>query len=501
MSLVSATSSLMLQARLLELAKVQAAAPAVIQAQRLWTYEQLHESCQGTAHALVNFNIQAGDVVALLAYNCVEFICTLVACDTLGAIFMPLNWRLAGPELAAQLQDAQAKVLLHDEACQLLAQATLKLCGDHLETKSLAQLAVTKSAANITALPDQPYDPNKALLLVYTSGTTGKPKGALHSCSQLIANARASWDAHDLTPSDRVLTALPLFHVGGLCIQTLPALLVGACVYLHTRFDANAFLQTIEREKITVALLVPPVMQSLIHSAAWLSTDISSVKIMMAGSSIVPTALLKQFHQRGIPVGQVYGATETGPVTVVLKREHVYSRVGYCGWPAKSVQVKLLDAIEGIGELAVKGPNVMIGYKDSPPLANTDKNGWHATGDLAQMESDGCIRIVGRARDLIISGGENIHPVQIEQELMQIPGIAECCVIGVPDPHWGEVVIAALVSQGTRHSDEQLNQILAKQIARFKLPRRYVWLSELPKSALGKVLKDELKQQIERIVT
>ncbi len=458
------------------------------------SYQQLLADCDCCLAVLCALGVQRGQVVGLLALNGLEFITLLVACDQLGAVFMPLNWRLAAAEIDAQLQDAQAKICFFDQTNAGLANQT-KHHHNAAKWYPIENLNSEQTTSTIAGSTDS----DLPLLLVYTSGSTGKPKGALHGRRQLISNAQASWQAHDMVKSDRILSALPFFHVGGLCIQTLPALLLGASVYVQPRFDPQAFLVSIDNHRITVALLVPPVMKSLLEHPLWNDTRFNSVRIMMAGSSIVPVELLAAFHQKGVVVGQVYGATETGPVTVVLSREQAIDYAGWCGWPALNVSIKLTQEVEGVGELWVKAPNVMLGYIHAKPLSEMT-DGWHATGDLATIDDQGCIKVVGRCRDLIISGGENIHPAEIESQLMQIPGIQDCAVLGVPDPHWGEVVVACVVlvkktaqfQAPNLPSAEQLNAQLATKIARFKLPRRYVWLDRLPKSALGKVLKEPL---------
>jgi fatty-acyl-CoA synthase len=515
MSQASATidASLTLSQRFAQLAQQSPQALALVDGNGRLSYGQLHRLCVQQRQQLQARGVHSGDVVGLLAHNSMESLALLAACDELGALFMPLNWRLAPTELDQQLADAQARWLFYDPHTAALAQQLkfTQVSAAHVERLD----ALGNPLAGTNQLPTPPSgSATEPLLLVYTSGSTGAPKGALHSRAQLWANAQASWHAHEMSAKDKVLSALPLFHVGGLCIQTLPALLLGATVFLQSRFEPTAFLAAIEREQITVSLMVPPVMSALLGHPQWASTDFSSVRIMMAGSSIVPPQLLQAFHARTIAVGQVYGATETGPVTIVLAREACFARVGFAGWPAKDVEVRLLNAREGVGELWVRGPNVMLGYLGSPRLQDS-ADGWHATGDLAQIDEQGCVKIVGRSSDLIISGGENIHPVQLEQLLLQLPQISDCAVIGVPHERWGEAVVACLVAQvnvaptmparkvdnspvklQSRLSDAAIINYLEQHIARFKLPQRFVWLDQLPKSALGKVLKAQLRQII-----
>jgi fatty-acyl-CoA synthase len=281
-----------------------------------------------------------------------------------------------------------------------------------------------------------------------------------------------------------VLTALPLFHVGGLCIQTLPALGAGARVLLQARFDPGEALATIERDRPTLTLQVPATMKALVEHPRWGSTDLSCLRAVWAGSSVLPVPLVEAFHARGVPVCNVYGATETGPFSIALPPEQAFDHVGSCGWPAPEVEAKLVQ-----GEVWLRGPNVVTRYWPDVPACDGD--GWFHTGDLATQAADGSYTIVGRSKELIISGGENIHPMEIESALASHPAVAECAAFGVPDPQWGEAVAVAVVLKSPA-GEAGLRDHLAQQVARFKLPRHWVFLDELPKTALGKVQRGEL---------
>ena len=429
--------------------------------------------------------------VAYIGLNSRWHIDLLLACEQLGAVFMPVNYRLAAPEIHAQLSDAQAVLLITDKAMENLAH---RVCI----SKQHGGCPVTLEPADLTAFAPKSIAQDRIdnpCLLVYTSGSAGNPKGVLHSPKTLMANAQAAWDAHDMHAGDRILSALPLFHVGGLCIQTLPALLQGAQVRLLARFDPAAWLAAVSTDQSTLSLLVPPVMKALLEHADFETANLSSLRLLMAGSSIVPENLITAFHQRGLLVGQVYGATETGPVSIVLKVDKALRKVGFAGWPASSVAVTLLNEKNAIGEIALQAPNLMCGYLHEP---RRDPYSWFATGDLAAKSSDGSYRIVGRSKELIISGGENIHPAEIENQLLAIPGIAEVAVIGQLDEQWGEVAVACLIAEAgaDKISDDALRDELAKHIARFKIPRWFIWMNNLPKSALGKVQNSELKSVV-----
>lgn len=438
--------------------------------------------------------VRAGDRVAYLGYNHADQITLLFALAYLGAVQVPLNYRLAPSEWQALLQDCQPVLLLHDEAW---AEPAMRLAA-----------GVALPCHPVEAWrhrPPQPAPPRMGtptspVLLVYTSGTTGTPKGAVHTQANLMANMRIAADVQSLFATDVIATVLPLFHVGGLCIQTLPALWAGASVILHARFDAGAVLDCLRQHRPSLTLQVPATLRALVAHPAWPSTDLSCLRAVWAGSSLLPQDLVLALHQRGVPVCNVYGATETGPFSIALGPKHAFSHVGSCGWPAPGVEVRLQavaqarPADEGlVGEICLKAPNVVSHYWPATPSCDAD--GWFHTGDLATRAADGSYRIVGRAKDMVISGGENIYPAEVENALSTHPAVAECAVLGLPDARWGEVLVAAVVLQpGAHASDEDLIAHLAERIARYKLPRQLLRVEALPKTALGKVQKAVLLQ-------
>jgi fatty-acyl-CoA synthase len=422
---------------------------------------------EAAAQALQAQGVGPGRIVAWLGLNSAAMLAQLLACERLGAVWMPLNWRLAPAELQQQLSHAGAALLLHDEAW-------------------------AATAATLRCEPAADCLPAGDLMLVYTSGTTGQPKGALHTQAGMLANLDLAIDAQDLDARARTLAVLPLFHVGGLCIQVLPTLAAGGVVRLHPRFDADAWFDDVERWRPTTTLLVPAVMRTLVEHARWASADLSSLAFVNSGSQIVPRALIERFHARGVPVAQVYGATETGPVSIVLRAHEAVAHVGSVGRPARGVQVRLVD-----GEVQLRASNLARGYHRLPHDA-AFADGWFRTGDLARVDAEGFYEVVGRARELIISGGENIHPDEIEQIALADAAVAEAAVVGVPDARWGEVPVLAVVARPGQVVDEaRLRATLEARLARFKQPRRIVTLDALPKTALGKVRKSALAQSLQ----
>ena len=426
--------------------------------------------------------VQRGAIVAWLGHNSWDMVATLVACERLNAVLLPLNGRLAPAELAHIVQHAGVGHLMGTPELQTLA-------GELL---SLARLKPGPAAGV------QDGD----LLLVYTSGTTGAPKGVMHTRAGLQANVLAAVAAQGFTAQTRVLSVLPLFHAGGLCIQTLPALAVGAKVSLQPRFTAEAWFDAVEGWKPSTTLLVPAVMKALIEHPRWAGADLSSLQFITSGSQIVPLVLIDAFHARGVPVAQVYGATETGPVSIVLGPDEAMAHPGLAGRPALGVQLRLATD----GEIWLKAPNLMRGYHRSAPGVGSgedtgfDAEGWFHTGDLARVHPGGLIEVVGRSKELIISGGENIHPAEIEQLVAALPGVAACAVVGVADARWGEVPVLAVVravgAEGDALQAQGVVSAIGAQLARFKWPSRVVFMPALPTTALGKVARGELRSRL-----
>ena len=418
--------------------------------------------------ALRSSGVQAGDSIGWLALNHPRAIALLHACGRIGARYVPLNWRLTASELAAIARHAGLQMLVHDDAMAALAR----------QVRALVELPLPRAPGH------RPGD----AMLVYTSGTTGDPKGAIHTAGAMRANIAAAIDAQGFDASTRTLAVLPLFHVGGLCIQVLPTLAAGGRVRLHQRFDAGAWLQEVMAWRPTTSLLVPATMRALIEHPDWPGADLSSLAFVNTGSQIVPRSFIEAFHARGVPVCQVYGATETGPVSLVLRPEEALAYPGKAGRAALGVEVKLVE-----GEVWLRGANMARGYHRQEDAA-AFADGWFRTGDLATINDSGCHEIVGRKSELIISGGENIHPAEIENLALADAAVAEAAVVGLPDPRWGEVPVLALVARAEMSIDlDRLRAAFDAQLARFKHPRRIVVLGALPKTALGKVRKSELQ--------
>jgi len=469
------------------------------------SYAALASRIQRACGRLKALGIGRGDVVGFLGFNDPELLALLFACARLRAILLPLNWRLATEECVRVLADAKPRLVL---VAPSFIEHVAALRGKFPQVQWLAQAAappgfvdwaqaapvVVKAEAH-GAVHDVP------VLLCYTSGSTGRPKGVVLTQGALLYNVINSVHMHDLGSSDRVLTTLPMFHVGGLNIQTVPALHAGATVTLHAKFDAAAALRAIECDRITLAVLVPAQLTAMMKLPRWNEADLSSLRMLTTGSTIISATFVQSVHRRGVPLVQVYGSTETCPIAAYVRRKDAERKAGSGGLPALYCALRVIDddgrdvAAGTDGEIIVRGPNVMQGYWNAPEItARALCEGWFHSGDIGHFDDDGYLHVVGRKSDMIISGGENIYPAEIENILLEHQAIAEACAIGCPDQRWGEAVaVAVVLKPDMRLSAADVLALLDGRIARYKIPRIVRFMDQLPHTALGKVQREALR--------
>jgi fatty-acyl-CoA synthase len=483
--------------------------PAIRFEGRTLTYAGFHQRIVQTARALKSeFGVGRGDRVAILAANHSDYAVLLYACARLGAMLVTMNWRLAVPEQLFILSDSGAKVLVVDKefsavVSQLAAALPdIKVVGlDYTPEGAISFDALLTTGSGDGRNPHT--DTTNPLLLVYTSGTTGRPKGAVLRQDALFWNAAMSQHIHDMTSSDHVLNVLPMFHVGGLNIQTTPALQLGATVTIHPRFAPDALLRSVAQDRPTLMVMVPAVMQAVIQHPLWAETDLSCVRAVAAGSTNVPVPLIDAFMQRGVSVVQVYGSTETGPIAIYTRVGGDLSRTSSTGLPGLYCEAKIVDS-DGrelphgtAGEVVVRGPNVLYEYwGNTAATAEALRDGWYHTGDIGTRDKDGYFYIHDRKKNMIISGGENIYPAEVERVLHEHPCVAEAAVIGRPDPKWQEVPVAYIVRARDKSVEaEELRDFVGRHLARFKIPREIVFVESLPRTALGKVQHFMLRER------
>ncbi|HEX9086232.1 MAG TPA: long-chain fatty acid--CoA ligase [Arthrobacter sp.] len=497
---------------------------ALISGDREVSYEQFADRTVRLANALRDRGVAKGDRVAYLGENHPSFLETLFACGTLGAIFVPLNTRLAPPEIQFQLQDCGAVGLVHAGSLRDLAARgaagtavkTLIVIPDHADAGSnpVAPGGATEAPAAVEDFEDlvasgsdQPLDEPVTLddgaMILYTSGTTGRPKGALLTHGNVTWNCINVIVDFDFSSHDVALMISPMFHVASLDMGVLPTLLKGGTVVLEPKFDPGRTLELIERHRATTISGVPTTYQMLAEHPAWATADLSSLNKLTCGGSAVPMRVLEAYEARGLRFSNGYGMTETAPGATTLPAARSRDKAGSAGLPHFFTDVRITGfdgstAAPGtVGEIQIKGPNVIPGYwnrADATAEAYAE-GGWFKSGDMGYKDDDGFVFVSDRIKDMIISGGENIYPAEVEQAITELEAVGSVAVIGVPDEKWGEVPRAVvLLREGAQLTEEQLRRHLEGRLARYKIPKSVVFVDEMPRTASGKIKKADLRK-------
>jgi fatty-acyl-CoA synthase len=467
------------------------------------TYGQLHTRSTRLAHALRAHGVNAGDRVAYLGPNHPAFVETLFATAMLGAVFVPLNTRLAVDEHDYIVNDSGAAVLvLDDGVAEPATAARVVRVADHSPDGYEALLAGADRAPI-----DEPVSLDDPWVIMYTSGTTGRPKGAV------ITHGNVTWNVFnvlidvDVSNREVALVSAPLFHTAALDELFLPTFLKGGTCVLAPGFVPDQTFDLIERHRVSWVFGVPAMFAALAQHPRWTTADLSSLRTVMCGGSPIPPALIRTYQDRGLTFVQGYGMTETAPGALFLRAEQSVAKAGSAGTPCFFTDVAVVDpelkpiAPEERGEVVISGPNVMPGYWRRPD-ADADAfavgsgglaGRWFRSGDAATIDEDGYITIVDRIKDMIISGGENIYPAEVEQLLFEHPAVVECAVIGVPDDRWGEVGRAIVVLTEPLPDPAELLEYLRGRIAGYKIPKSVVVVDALPRGGAGKVLRRDLR--------
>jgi fatty-acyl-CoA synthase len=472
------------------------------------TYAELDDRTRRLAAALGGLGVGRGDRVAYLGPNDPTLLETLFATTALGGAFVPLNWRLTAPELAYIAADCGAAVLVHattmaEEAATVAADERTAL--RHLielgpEFEGLAAGDATDASGPPAAI-DAPVSLDDPAVIIYTSGTTGRPKGATLSHGNITWNCVNVLIDTDLASDEVALVCAPLFHVAALNMVSMPLVMKGGTTVLMGAFDPSEALELIERHRVTVMFGVPAMFNALSQVPEFATADLSSLRRLLCGGAPVPLATIRTYLDRGIVFLQGYGMTETSPGALFLGAERAADKAGTAGVASFFTDVRVVrpdgsDVASGEkGEVMVAGPNVMLGYWGRPDATAEAMDGdWFRSGDVAVVDDEGYVTIVDRMKDVIISGGENVYPAEVEDAIYSHADVAECAVIGVPDDRWSEVGRAIVVCRPGATLDEQsLLDHLDGRLARYKLPRSVVFTDTLPRSGAGKVLKAELR--------
>lgn len=465
-----------------------------------------------TAAALAGLGVGSGDRVAWTGANHPSALETLYACGQLGAVWVPVNARLAPPEAEYVLGHSGASVVVHGRDQGPLADALRGRAPGVREW--IASEAPDDGGAG--SLPweellagadpqqrDEPVTLDDPCLIMYTSGTTGRPKGAVLTHGNMTWNAVNQFMGMDFSQDERTLALAPLFHIGGLNGTVNPALLRGGCAVLVRRFDPAETLRVIEEQRVTSFFAVPTMLDAMAREPGFTTHDFSALRTIGAAGAPLPLPTLRTWLDRGVTMQQAYGMTEAAPGCTVLDSADAERKVGSAGKPVFFTDVRVLRpdgseaAVDEIGEIVIQGPNVMAGYWNDPEqTAAAVRDGWYHSGDAGSVDDEGFLYVRDRYKDMIISGGENVYPAEIESALLEFDDVQEVAVIGVPDPTWGEVGLAVVVpTPGTTLDDEELRTRLRTRLAGFKVPKYVELTDELPKTATGKVRKPDLRDR------
>ncbi len=475
---------------------------------RRYTYAELNARACRTAHYLRSLGVGMGDRVSILAHNSLVYLDLLYGVGKIGAVLAPLNWRLQPRELAYIVGDCTPKALFCgpefvDAARQIVAEAPVPhLVG--VDGATVDGRAYDREVASHPEAepPRTVLGEDHTYLLLYTSGTTGRPKGAMIPHRQVLwncINTVASWG---LTERDVSPLFMPLFHAGGLFAFLTPLLYIGGRVVLVRTFDAEEVLRVIEEERCTVVLGVPTIYRMLLDAPGFAHADFSSVRFFISGGAPLPVDLVREWiGKKGGVFRQGYGLTEVGANCFSMTDEESVRKLGSVGKPIFHSEMRLVDEAGREvppgepGELLIRGPHVCTGYWGNPQAtAEAIADGWFHTGDVARVDEDGFYYIVGRAKDMIISGGENIYAAEVEAAFREHPAVEDAALIGMPDPKWGEVgLIVVVLKPGATATAEELQRFCGERLARYKVPKKVVFADALPYSAYGKVVKAELR--------
>jgi len=475
------------------------------------TYRQLHERANSLAQGLKDLGVQKGDIVAILLYNCCEYIEITFAVNQIGAVWLPLNFRLAGEEFHYILENAEARALITEPE---FVPVISSLGGSLPELKHMLVLGSDPPdnwlsyedliEHNLGARPphaDVGIDDLHRLM--FTSGTTAYPKGVMLTYGNLYWKNIGHMLTFGMTHKDRTLVVGPLYHVGGMDLTCTGALYAGGSLVILKNFDAIEILKAIDQEKVTNLWLSPAMTIMLFNEPSFDQYDVSSVRFIIDGGEKMPATLIKQFKDKfpNAWFADAYGLTETVSGDTFLAKDRMLNKLGSVGKPVPHLHVRVVDENDSdvppneLGEICLKGPKVFKGYWKNPEAtAEALRGGWFHTGDIGTLDEDGYLYIMDRKKDMIISGGENIASPEVERVIYELPAVLEAAVVGIPHPKWLEVPKAYVVLKpGETLNAEEITQHCIEKMAKFKVPKEIEFIDLLPRNPSGKVLKRELR--------
>ncbi|WP_174496892.1 class I adenylate-forming enzyme family protein [Salirhabdus euzebyi] len=466
-----------------------------------WSFQQLNERAILIATFFREKGVKKGDRVALLSPNHISYFDFLFACIKIGAIFVPLNWRLSKDEMDYVLSDANPKIIgIHQYFNKKFSWIEEDYYVLNIEDNHYVNDLINISQAFI---PEESLNESDPLAMIYTGGTTGKPKGAVLSHRSILWNALNTIVSWNLTDEEATITTLPMFHTGGLNALIVPVLLAGGKVIVTDDFEPKKAVEDLIKHKCTIVLFVPTMYHMIIKTDAFRTSNFPHMKVFLSGGAPCPLNIYDAFEQKGLLFKEGYGLTEAGPNNFYIDPEEAKHKRGSVGKPMVFNDIKIINDngqevdINEVGELCLRGNHSFEFYWNKEEETKKTKiDGWLHTGDLARKDKDGFVYIVGRKKEMIISGGENIYPLEIEHWLSSLEGINEVAVVGIPHDKWGEAV-AAFVSfnKGKQFNEQELQEYCSRKLSSYKIPKKFFVIDELPKTHVGKIDKKSLVQQ------
>lgn len=501
-------------------------ATALIYEGEIITYGELYENLARWATHLDEAGVRQGDRVAYIGVNSSSFVYTMLACWWLGATFMPFNFRLSAPEISKLLMQGTPHSIVVEGEYVGKALTVYGIERHHIlvvdtdeHSKPDKEIPVywhtTSSfdqAHGDLSLPKvRPMVMSDLALLLFTSGTTGLPKGAQLTFGNLWWNQINVDTMVDTRPGDVTIATAPLFHVGALNSFAIRSLVRGNAVLIHRSFDPGKTIEDIEKFGISTAFLVPAQLEAMYKHPSFADANLSSMRAMICAGAPVPPVLIRRYLDKGVNVQQAWGLTETSPFATYLPPQMTEEKIGSCGIPMPYTEVKLMNPDTGeevktpgaSGEMWVRGPNVATGYWNNPEVTNsTYTAGWFHSGDIGTKDEDGFFYVVDRLKDLIITGGENVYPAEVERVIAGVDGVLANAVVGYPDPNWGEVVVAVVqLDEGANVSLDDLRAHCEHHLARYKLPKRLVLVDEIARNSAGKVNKLAIRELVRNLLS
>ncbi|MFF5995507.1 AMP-binding protein [Lysinibacillus sp. KU-BSD001] len=467
-----------------------------IETKRYWTYRQLTKEIEKWQRILCAHNIQIGDRVCMMSENNIDTFAVLFACGLQGAIFVPINWRLSEQEIVYVVTDCKPQLCIYEH--------TFASIVENLPVPHKWSLSEQLGDRTVQLSSFSSWQPTKPWLIIYTGGTTGHPKGVVLSFESVNWNAINTIVSWNLTNEDCTINYMPLFHTGGINALAVPLLMAGGTVVVGKKFNAEIAARALNEYHSTISLFVPTMYQELVQTEYFQQAHFPTVKVFLSGGAPCPQTIYETFHQKGLLFKEGYGLTEAGPNNFYIDPIQAVKKRGAVGKSMQFNQIRIvkadgsLCAIGEVGELQLRGKHLFKEYWENEQATKAAfSDGWFKTGDLAKMDEQQDVYIVGRKKEMIISGGENIYPQEVEQCIIQHPNVKEVAVIGIPDEYWGEIVAACIVcKQEVSDFEAEIRISCTKQLGKYKIPKKIFLLNELPRTTVGKIDKIKLKQAV-----